>query len=206
MTDRIGKVLPTLSYKEQNGFTPGRGAQYSTLTAGHVVQDAENSGKSLLLLGIDISSAFDSISGECIRQCMILNGFPMHVVSAVHNLTKQGKAQVSVNGRQGEDFVQKSGVGQGDPLSAFRFNLGTEPLLRALEKHTRHIAYRDSAGTQVRPAAYADDHLHMLQARDAEDVAAILGIYDRYAEVSGLHINPTKTELLAINTPPPLIV
>ena len=88
------------------------------------------------MLGIDINSAFDAISGECIRQCMLLNGFPAHVVTAIHNLTKLGIARVEVNGKRGEEFLQKSGVGQGDPLSAFRFNIGTEPLLRALRKHT----------------------------------------------------------------------
>jgi hypothetical protein len=84
---------------------------------------------------------------------MVLNGFPSNVVAAVHNLTKLGIAQVEVNGKRGEQFVQKSGVGQGDPLSAFRFNIGTEPLLRALKKLMAHIAYRDIAGTAIQPSA-----------------------------------------------------
>jgi hypothetical protein len=152
------------------------------------------------MLGMDISSAFDSISGECIRQCMLANGFPMHVVMAVHNLTKLGMAQVEVNGRKGEVFMQKSGVGQGDPLSAFRFNIGTEPLLRALRRKTENIVYRDVAGTAICPAAYADDHLHTLSVGCSEDIMDILDVYNRYTAVSGLRINPVKTELLTINT------
>jgi hypothetical protein len=66
----------------------------------------------LQILGMDIGSAFDTISGECIRQCMALNAFPAHVVAAVHNLTKLGKARVEVNGKRGAEFLQKSGVGQ----------------------------------------------------------------------------------------------
>jgi hypothetical protein len=57
----------------------------------HAVQDAENTGQSLQMLGMDIGSAFDTISGECIRQCVLLNAFPAHVVTAVHNLTSLGK-------------------------------------------------------------------------------------------------------------------
>jgi len=205
LTDRIGLILPSISYEDQCGFVPGRGAQYNTLTAGHVIQDAENTGHSLQLLGMDISSAFDSISGECIRQCMLANGFPAHVVSAVHNLTKLGMAQVEVNGRKGDIFLQKSGVGQGDPLSAFRFNIGTEPLLRALRRKTENYVYRDVAGTAICPAAYADDHLHTLSVGQAEHITAILDIYDRYSAVSGLRINPVKTELLTINTDPMLV-
>ncbi len=205
LTDRIGRILPDISYPDQCGFVPGRGAQYSTLTAGHVIQDAENTGQSLQLLGVDISSAFDSISGECIRQCMVLNGFPSNVVAAVHNLTKLGIAQVEVNGKRGEQFVQKSGVGQGDPLSAFRFNIGTEPLLRALKKLMAHIAYRDIAGTAIQPSAYADDHLHAVSVAQPQDIADILHIYNRYTAVSGLCINATKTELLTVNTAPDLV-
>jgi hypothetical protein len=100
----------------------------------------------------------------------------------------------------GDEFIQQSGVGQGDPLSAFRFNIGTEPLLRALHKHTEHCIYQDEAGTFLHPSAYADDHLHMLSARAADDVRDILNIYNKYTGVSGLHINPSKTELLTINT------
>jgi len=86
LTDRIGNILPTISYADQCGFVPGRGAQYSTLAATHAIQDAGNTGQSLQMLGMDIGSAFDTISGECIRQCMLLNAFPTHVVQAVHNL------------------------------------------------------------------------------------------------------------------------
>jgi hypothetical protein len=55
--------------------------------------------------------------------------------------------------------------------------------------------------TFIHPSAYADDHLHTLSVRSAEDVRDILNIYNKYTAVSGLHINPAKTELLAINTP-----
>jgi hypothetical protein len=205
LTDRIGGILPDISYPDQCGFVPGRGAQYSTLAAGHAVHDAETTGSGLQLLGIDISSAFDSISGDCIRQCMILNGFPPHFVSSVHNLTKLGIAQVEVNGKQGQQFVQKSGVGQGDPLSAFRFNIGTEPLLRALRKQLTHITYKDTAGTSIHPSAYADDHLHVLSVQGPQDIANILHIYNRYTAVSGLRINNVKTELLTVNTAQQLI-
>ncbi len=37
------------------------------------------------------------------------------------------------------------------------------------------------------------------------DIAAIISIYDRYTAVSGLQVNPLKTELLAINTTPDTI-
>ena len=201
MTDRLGRILGDISYTDQQGFVPGRGTQYNTLSALHAIQDAENTGKSLQVLGIDINSAFDAISGECIRQCMTINGFPAHVIQAIHNLTKEGRAQIEVNGRLGEEFIQKSGVGQGDPLSAFRFNIGTEPLLRALHKHTGHCIYQDIAGTVMNPVSYADDHLHTICARTPRDVQGILDIYNRYTQVSGLIINPNKTELLTVNTP-----
>jgi hypothetical protein len=96
--------------------------------------------------------------------------------------------------------MQKSGIRQGDPLSAFRFNIGTEPLLRALHKQLAHITYKDTAGTSIHPSAYADDHLHVLPVQGPQDIANILHIYNRYTVVSGLQINNVKTELLTVNT------
>ncbi len=61
--------------------------------------------------------------------------------------------------------------------------------------NTQDIAY-----IRMKQAPYADDHLHMLSARAADDVRDILNIYNKYTGVSGLHINPSKTELLTINT------
>ncbi len=200
LTDRLGNILPDISYEDQHGFVPGRGAQYNTFSTVHAIQDAEGTGKSLQLLGIDINGAFDSISRKCIKQFMILNGFPTHLVTAIDNLTKVGRAQIEVNGRLGDEFIQQSGVGQGDPLSACRFNIGTEPLLRALHKHTGHCIYQDESGTFFHSSAYADDHLHTLSARAADDVKGILDIYNKYTGVSGLHINLSKTELLTVNT------
>ena len=109
LTDRLGSILPDISYEDQHGFVPGRGAQYNTLSTVHAIQDAERTGKSLQLLGIDINGAFDSISRKCIKQCMILNGFPTHLVTAIDNLTKEGRAQIEVNGRLGDEFIQQSG-------------------------------------------------------------------------------------------------
>jgi len=68
------------------------GAQYGTLTALHTVQDADRRGMGLQLLGIDISKAFDSISGRFIQEWMILNGFPSIFFDVVHTLTKKGVA------------------------------------------------------------------------------------------------------------------
>jgi hypothetical protein len=176
LTDRIGTLLPDISYADQCGFVPGRGAQYNTLRAAHAVQDAEQNGKSMQMLDIDINSAFDAISGECIRQCTVHNGFPAHFNSAVHNLTKLGVEQVEVTSKRGAEFIQNSGVGQGDPLSAFRFKIGTEPLLRALHKHTARYTYRDVAGTALHPSAYADDHLHILAAHTPAEFTHVLYI------------------------------
>jgi len=66
LTDRLGSILPDISYEDQHGFVPGRGAQYNTLSTVHAIQDAERTGKSLQLLGIDINGAFDSISTHLI--------------------------------------------------------------------------------------------------------------------------------------------
>ncbi len=44
LTDRIGEILPTISYADQCGFVPGRGAQNNTLAAAHAIQDAARHG------------------------------------------------------------------------------------------------------------------------------------------------------------------
>jgi hypothetical protein len=65
--------------------------------------------------------------------------------------------------------------------------------------------YKDVAHTCIKPAAYADDHMHALSIHRPADIVGTLQVYTRYTIVSGLQVNPSKTELLAINTAPDTI-
>jgi hypothetical protein len=105
-----------------------------------------------------------------------------------------------VNSMLGGKFDIDNGAGQGDPPSAGRFNIGTDPLLRALNRITEEFRYRLEMGKRIPVTAFADDHQHVTQVREAAQVQAIMEVYKDFAKVSGLQASVEKTVMLDINS------
>jgi hypothetical protein len=154
---------------------------------------------------VDLKSAFDCIAPSLIREVMELYGFPQLYVDALHQLTHRGTGMLYVNSMLGGKFDINNGSGQGDPPSAGRFNIGTDPLLRALHRITEEFRYRLRMGRRIPVTAFADDHQHVTQVREAQQVQIIMEVYKDFAKVSGLHASVEKTVMLEINTDPGMV-
>ena len=198
-------ALEQVLYSNQHGFQRNKSIQSASFPIIEAINEAERNAKSLQLLSVDIQSAFDSIDPNCIFQVMTQEQFPSIFVEAMANLTSTGTGRVNLKGNTGHTFDIKCGSGQGNPPSAGNFNLGTDPLLRALNKTLLRIQYRYDNGITLPTTAYADDHLHGLNLLRAEQVKCILEVYHDYEKVSGLKISPGKTVILGINTPGELL-
>jgi hypothetical protein len=205
LTDRMSGALETLLYLDQHGFQKNKSIQTATFPVLEAMMDAEKHNKSLQYVSIDIQSAFDSISPECIFQIMLKEQYPNIFVEAMSNLTAQGTFGVSLNGKQGDTHIIRCGSGQGNPPSAGNFNLGTDPLLRALNKRLQLIQYKFENQMTLPTLAYADDHLHGLHITNSIQINQLVEIYTDYQKISGLKISPQKTVILGINTPPQLL-
>ena len=85
--------------------------------------------------------------------------YPDIYLSAIHNLTSSGEAVVLAKAVKGEQFQTLSGTGQGDPPSAPRYDVGSDPILRALKKVTQEFVYKFNTGENLPFGGYADDHM-----------------------------------------------
>jgi hypothetical protein len=59
LAKRLTRTLPTIIGDHQHGFMGGRGIQEPSLLATHLIQYAQNTGKPLQLISLDIEKAFD---------------------------------------------------------------------------------------------------------------------------------------------------
>jgi hypothetical protein len=205
LSNRLTLTMDEIIYENQHGFRRDRGIQTATLPVLDAIHDAGRRGQAMQVISVDLKSAFDCVSPQLIRQVMELYKFPEIYVEALHQLTHRGKGRLFVNSLMGNEFDIENGTGQGDPPSAGRFNIGTDPLLRALNKVTERYRYRMEMGRKMPVTAFADDHQHVTQVGDAAHVQEILEVYSDFAKVSGLHLSIEKTVMMCINTDPDLI-
>lgn len=205
LANRLTRVLPLVISPLQHGFVPQRSCQTAALPLLEAIFDAQKHNKPLQILFVDIASAFDSISPFTIRENMFACGLPPIFVEATHGLTYKGTGRVLFQGQQSESFDIANGSGQGDPLSAPRFDIGIDPSIRALEKVLAKYSYVLEDGTVALPAGFADDLRGCLAISGGQQLLEILEVFRDFGKVSGLQINLAKTELLHINTPDGLV-
>ena len=136
---------------------------------------------------------------------MKLNNYPAIFLDALHSLTATGRAQVYANEIFSDMFDTRFGSGQGDPASCKRYNIGTEPLIRAFDIVTIPFQYVFETGIRLAVSAFADDDTAGLNLAEASQLDVIIEVYDDFHKVSGLQMNVGKTEIMCLNTPPDLI-
>jgi hypothetical protein len=206
LTGRMAGTLDSVLYTEQHGFRAGRGCQTAVLPVLEAVQDAESSGRPLQLLSIDVKAAFDTIDPKAIYEVMLKQGYPVIFADALHKITEIGVGRIFYKGLLGEKFLIKSGAGQGDPASAPRYTVGSDPSLRALQRATELVRYTFShSGERMPVLAYADDQFKGLSVNTPQQITNIIQIYKDFAKVSGLQISIEKTAIMGINTCPDLL-
>ena len=202
---RLNNVLPDIVSRNQHGFIQGKGIQEPSITVTHILQEADLHGRPLQLASFDIEKAFDRVGHLVIMQSLQQFGIPTITVEAIQRLALTGRFQVEVNGKLGQMKEIRTGSGQGDPLSSVLFNIATEPMNRAIAAGTISLAYKTIENRAIGPIIYADDNINPLSLTRGEQINDIVEIYRQYKEVSGLNVNISKTSVLCINTPAPIV-
>jgi hypothetical protein len=100
-----------------------------------------------------------------------------------------GFAYVEVNGKKGLLITVRTGSGQGYPISSILFLLATEPLNWAIAPNYRNST---EGNITIGPILFADDNLNPLAIERADDLQALINLYNQYTKV---------TTALCINTP-----
>jgi hypothetical protein len=205
LTERMAGTMERVLYAEQNGFCRNRSIQTTTVPVLEAIHDAEKHGRPLQLLSIDLKAAFDTIAPQTIYKVMNIEKFPPIYVEVMENLTATGKARVHINNMVGPERDVVCGNRQGNPPSASTFNIGSDPILRAVNEATQSYRYEFMNSKKLPAIGFADDYLHGLRITNAQQVVNILEIYRKFQEVCGLTVSLNKTVILGINTDPELM-
>ncbi len=152
-------------------------------------------------MSLDAQKAFDLVDHEYMYKTLKSFGFGEEFIHTIKTIYNDLSASILVNGYKTEILRLLRGVKQGDALSCALFIICVEPLFRAIQEA------QGISGLKVRSpytleqveckiSGYADDFTPI--AANVESIKEIFKIYYKFSQISGIHLNPGKTEILKI--------
>ncbi|VFQ80307.1 unnamed protein product [Cuscuta campestris] len=124
-------------------------------------------------------------------------GFPLKFVGLIMECITSASSSISVNGNIHGFFKSKRGLRQGDPMAPTLFIFCIEYLSRLLNTKTKEGPFhfhKNCSELGISHLAFADDI--MLFARgDFSSVKVMMDALDHFSKVSGLCLNPTKSNI-----------
>lgn len=193
LATRLGPVLGKAVDREQCAFLPGR-------RIGEVVQLLQllpellkRQDQEAVVAFMDFSKAYDTVSRPFLFAAMEAMGAGGGLLSWARILLNDTQARAVVNGHPSAPATFLAGVRQGCPLSPLLYLFVAQALLTWLKSRGLGI----SVGTRrITAAQYADDCTTLLSS------LGVLPTFNTatqvFAQASGQHLNPTKTQLLRI--------
>ena len=196
--DRMAKVLKTVQDRHQFGFTEGKSCSEPTRAIIDVMTHAKQTGLPLIVISTDIFKAFDTINLGHMGKCLEYYGFPEEYSRAFMRLVHNGTMEFEVNGILSQKFKLERGTGQGDPKSCYAYNLCVTPLNDYLSRDDEVPRYKVE-DQEINPVYFADDNCMMFKGDNVESIVRVVNKIAAYEQVSGLKLNPSKCEIIAMN-------
>lgn len=152
-----------------------------------------------LLLKLDITKAFDSVSWPFLIEVMKYLGFGQIWRDIICGLLSSSSTQVLLNGIPGGHIEYRRGLRQGDPLSPMLFILVMDVLglLFSKAEHAGLLLDLSPRRPLHRVSMYAYDVALFLHP-SAADIAITLDILHLFGEASGLRNNEQKSNVYPI--------
>ena len=138
---RIKPVLDSLIGSWQKAYLPGRFIGDATRNTYDLFQYAKNSNLPGIILLIDFSKAFDSISYNFILSTLNIFNFCPFIINWIELLLKDFRSVTVLNGNIGKEIHLGRGCRQGDPISGYLFILAVEILIIALQNNPNIFPY-----------------------------------------------------------------
>ena len=157
LTQRVKPVLECLIGGWQKAYLPDRYIGDATRNTYNLFQYAKNNNLPGIVLLIDFSKAFDSISYDYILSTLKVYGFCNYIISWIELLLQNFRSVTVLNGNIGEEIELGRGCRQGDPISGYLFIIAVELLIIALQSDYKIQPYTTRGGLQHLTDIYADD-------------------------------------------------
>ena len=149
-----------------------------------------------MLLLVDFSKAFDSISFSFINQAIEAFGLHPKIIEWINILMYNFESIAMVNGNPPPKRIKLGReCRQGDPIAGYLFILCIEILLLKVANNQHIKSWTSAIGNKHICDGYADDLNIYLKLEGIEDqITQLLKIFKDFQDVSGLKININKTK------------
>ena len=220
LIEEIQEGVFRVASPNQFGFIPTRLMSNCSLTLLALIKKLKEKFPDAFLLFVDIQTAFDSAKPELIHSLLNLLYPKSNVPMLIAKLNRACRGEVCVNGVSGPLIRLTRGTGQGDPASTVKFTVDHQfwifTIHQMIETSTTSlrqlmIEYQDvvhpSHEIQLKrkiprghpTVAFADDTtMAMRTPANRQAAAELKEILHELEEVTGLKVNPSKSEILLL--------
>uniref|UniRef100_J3NA39 CCHC-type domain-containing protein n=1 Tax=Oryza brachyantha TaxID=4533 RepID=J3NA39_ORYBR len=153
--------------------------------------------KPTILLKLDISRAFDSVSWQFLINMLRFRGFGPRWCTWVCTLLATSSATVCMNGFECDPIIPAKGLRQGDPLSPMLFVMVMDSLQALVRRATQHRLLSRIEGVASAISLYADDAVIFFRPTELE-AYGLKAILDLFGSATGLWVNFTKSAITTI--------
>ena len=155
-----------------------------------------------LIVALDAKKAFDSVSHNYIKKCLVKFGCA-DFVPIFNVLYANLSTDILINGKIVKGFNIKRGVKQGDALSCIIFIMCMEPLIRNIKCNPLIKPIRSTTLNADLPKSYAyADDINAVIKDENESLQQVFNEYQRLTKISGLSLNADKTEIMRLGKDP----
>ena len=191
IASRLKNVLSNIIHRDQTGFIKDRYIGETVRSIFDIMDFTVKENIPSLMIFIDFQKVFDSLEWDFLLKCFDFYNFGPDFTRWVMTFYKNIKSCVINNGFTSDYFTLERGVRQGDPLSPYLFVLAVETLAIAVRKNAamKGLSIRKE---ETKILQYADDTTAALS--DINSAHALFSLLDVFSSLSGLMVNPTKTE------------
>jgi hypothetical protein len=196
---RLAPLLPQLVSHAQSAFIQTRSIHENFKLVANTARLLHRRKKPAVLMKIDTSKAFDTLSWEFLMEMLKRRGFGSIFCAWLCGILRSAYTRVMINGTQGAPIQLARGVRQGDPLSPTLYILAMDSFHAIVQWAADHglLAELGLHRDVPRVSIYADDAVLFFKPviQDLEVIAAALHLF---TESTGLQINLQKSSITCI--------
>lgn len=203
LANRLAAHLDRMVSCNQSAFIKGRFIQDNFMFVQQTARFLHSQKQPRILLKLDISKAFDSLSWPFLLEVLEHLGVGRIFRDIISGLLITSSTQILLNGTPGEFISNQRGLRQGDPLSPMLFILVMDTLNLMISKASQEglLQPLSSRSTQHRLSLYADDVVLFLRPVTSE-INITKSMLQFFGAATGLHTNVQKSSAAPIQCSP----
>lgn len=148
------------------------------------------------ILFLDFKKAFDTFEHRFLFKALEHFGFGQHFINIIKIIYKDMNSSISLPYGTSQRFPISHGIRQGCPLSPLLFILAAD-MLSTLVIHDRTVQKLNLFDKSIAISQLADDTTLFLKNKDQIPLA--ISLVNTFSNASGLQLNLSKCELLALH-------